>query len=378
MRFFSNNLHLKNCSICGKSSSEISARLSVCKDCILEKPKEALEKISALRIDYRKKFSLPLKPPKSKNGLTCGDCVNNCKLDENETGFCNLVKNVDGKLIRLAGDTKNGLFSFYFDALPTNCVAAPFCPGCTEEGYPKYSYINGPEIGYNNLAVFYQACTFDCLFCQNYQYREGVKLAKPAPPEALANAISSKTSCICFFGGDPAAQIRHSNAVGKLAMIKAKEENKIIRVCWETNGSAKPSLLKESTDIALQTGGIIKIDFKVFDDKLNLALCGSSNKFTKQNIKNIGKRMSERPEVPLLVISTLLIPGYIDVEQVGKIAKLIADINPSIPFSLLAFYPAFILNDLPTTSRKLADECYNIAKEQGLTKINIGNKHLLR
>ena len=155
MRFFLSNLHQKKCQICSKESPEISEKLGVCKECILTQNQEAMEIINKTRVKYRMKYNLTIAPPKTRKGLTCGDCVNNCRLGEGEVGFCNLVKNVNQKLVRLAGDEKNGLFSFYYDPLPTNCVAGPFCPGCTSSGYPKYSYVDGPEIGWNNLAVFY-------------------------------------------------------------------------------------------------------------------------------------------------------------------------------------------------------------------------------
>ena len=45
-------------------------------------------------------------------------------------------------------------------------------------------------------------------------------------------------------------------------------------------------------------------------------------------------------------------PGYIDATQVGRIAEFIAGLDPSIPYALLAFHPAFEMNDLPTTSRR--------------------------
>ena len=379
MRFFSNNLHKKQCTLCGISSPVISEKLGVCKNCIITNFENAVVKVEEIRKEFRKKFNLPITKPNSKNGISCGDCVNNCKLDLDEVGFCNLVKNVQGKKVRLAGDEKKGgLFSFYYDPLPTNCVSAPFCPGCSSSGYPKYSYNKGPEIGRNNLAVFYQSCTYDCLFCQNFQYRKGVHLSIPSKPDVLVNAVKKNTSCICFFGGDPASQIRHSNEVGKLALEKAEKESRIIRVCWETNGSASPSLMKDATKIALKSGGSIKIDFKAYDDKLMKALCGSSNKYTIKNIKNIGKMIEKRLETPLLVISTLLIPGYIEQEHVGQTATFLADTNPSIPMSLLAFYPTFVIDDLPTTSLKQAEECFKSAKEAGLENVWIGNKHLLR
>lgn len=371
-------LEPKKCSVCGATSVTLSAKLGVCQDCIFSRTDEALSVVSENRKKYRKKYSLPLEPPRTTGGLLCGDCVNNCVLGEGERGFCNLVENRDNKLVRLAGDGAGGLFGFYYDPLPTNCVAAPYCAGCSESGYPKYSVKKGAEIGQNNLAVFYQACTFDCLFCQNYQYRQETHSSKPRKPEILVNAVKKDTTCICFFGGDPAAQIQHSNVVGKLAREKAQEENRILRICWETNGSAHPKYLKESAKIALESGGCIKVDLKTFDEPLNQALCGSSNKFTLKNVRLIGELAKTRPEVPLLVTSTLLIPGYVDVNQVRKIAKFLVSIDPSIPYSLLGFYPTFVMDDLPTTSKEQAERCFQAAKEEGLERLSIGNKHLLR
>jgi len=376
--FSANTRAPKQCQLCGQCSVEISARLGVCRACIVDNFEKAMSVISQVRVQARAKFSLPLKAPKTKNGLSCGDCVNNCSIGEGEFGFCNLVTNDAGQLVRLAGDASKGLFSFYFDPLPTNCVAEPFCAGCTSSGYPTFSYTNGPELGWNNLAVFYQACTFDCLFCQNYQYRESLHRAKPAPASALVEAIRKSTSCICFFGGDPAAQIHHSNAVARLVLAKVQKEGRILRLCWETNGSTRPALLRESAQYALQSGGVIKIDLKAVNNKLNIALCGASNKFSLYNIKSIGKMAEKRPELPLLVVSTLLIPGYILEDDVRALAHYLSTINPAIPLSLLAFYPTFILNDLPTTTREHAYACLAAAKEAGLEKVHIGNKHLLR
>ena len=378
MSFFLNNLYKKKCKLCSKESFEISEKLGVCLDCIINNYNDAIQIINKTRYECRAKFSLTIKPPRTKDGLLCGDCVNDCILGDNEIGFCNLVINKNGKLIRLSGDEKNGLFSFYYDPIPTNCVSGICCPGCAAIGYPKYSYSRGPEIGFNNLSVFYQSCTFDCLFCQNYHYRTGIHISTPSSPNALINAIKKNTSCICFFGGDPAAQIRHSNEVGKLALEKSKIENKIIRICWETNGSAKPTLMSTSTNIALISGGNIKIDIKTFDDTLNIALCGSSNRYSYANLKEISKKITQRSDVPLLVVSTLLVPGYVDANQVTKISNFLASLNPQIPYSLLAFYPAFIIDDLPTTSKEQAMECLKAAKTQGLENVFIGNKHLLR
>ena len=91
----------------------------------------------------------------------------------------------------------------------------------------------------------------------------------------------------------------------------------------------------------------------------------------------IGERyFRERPELPVLTASTLLVPGYIDAVEVDNIARFIAEIDPEIPYTLLAFYPQYVMADLPTTSRKQAIECRKAA-EKHLSNVKIGNIHLL-
>jgi pyruvate formate lyase activating enzyme len=72
-----------------------------------------------------------------------------------------------------------------------------------------------------------------------------------------------------------------------------------------------------------------------------------------------------------------MVPGYVDSQEIQQITEFIASIDPNIPYNLLAFYSAYILNDLPTTSKKDAEEALAIAKEAGLTKVRVGNIHLL-
>jgi len=121
-----------------------------------------------------------------------------------------LRENREGKLFHLGGTRAKGVVSWYYDPLPTNCVADWVCPGGTESGYPEFSYAKGAEHGYENLAVFYQACTFDCLFCQNWHYRQASPSHGTRSAEDLANAVRETTACICYFGGDPTPQLDHA------------------------------------------------------------------------------------------------------------------------------------------------------------------------
>jgi len=117
--------------------------------------------------------------------------------------------------------------------------------------------------------------------------------------------------------------------------------------------------------------------FQLHIEELNIALCGVSNKLTLENFKMLEEKFyKQRPELPVLSASTLLIPGYINAEEVENIAKFISEIDPNIPYTLLAFYPCYIMKDLPTTSRKQAMECQKAA-EKHLKNARIGNFHLL-
>ncbi|MHA1376855.1 MAG: radical SAM protein [Candidatus Helarchaeota archaeon] len=321
---------------------------------------------------------MPLKIPHSKFGLKCGLCSNNCKIPVGELGYCGLVKNERNKIVHLAGTQANGLLQWYYDPNPTNCVAAFVCPAGTGCGYPEFANTPEPEYGYVNLAVFYGACNFDCLFCQNYQYRKMPKQLSPLlSSEDLANKLKSKVSCICYFGGDPSPQMLHAIKTAELALKKARDEKQIFRVCFETNGGMSWQLMKKAADLAFKSGGCIKIDLKCFDENLHIALCGVSNKQTLSNFKKLGELVNKRPEIPFVIGSTLLVPGYVDLEEVEKISKFILEINPTIPYSLLGFYPHYYMNDLPVTSKYHAKRCFQIAKKIGLKKVNIGNIHLL-
>ncbi|MEM1729358.1 MAG: radical SAM protein [Candidatus Jordarchaeales archaeon] len=350
----------------------------MCGPCLKERAEDALPVIMKVHAESRSRFGLPSLPPREKSGVKCHLCVNECSIPQGGRGFCGLVENKDKRLVRLRGTPSRGLLEWYYDPLPTNCVAAWVCPGCTGAGFPKYSYSPRAEYGYFNLAVFYAACSYDCLFCQNWTFREHARSLKPVVSSwDLAGKCNDKVSCICYFGGDPAVQMAHSIKTSELAVRMAEERGLIMRVCWETNGTMSWPLLKKAASLAYKTGGCIKFDLKAWTETLNIALCGATNKRTLDNFSRLKVFLRKSPDPPFLVASTLLIPGYIDVEEVRCIAGFIADVDPEIPYSLLAFYPQYVMDDLPTTSRKLALECAAAAKKEGLVNVNIGNVHLL-
>ncbi|RLE75709.1 MAG: radical SAM protein [Thermoprotei archaeon] len=368
----------KTCKLCGEKSVTISEVIGVCATCLRSNPTDSLK--IALKAHYKSKklYNLPGEPPRDEKGVVCRNCANECSIGEGNVGFCGLVENRKGRLRWRVKLPYQAVVDWYYDPIPTNCVAGDFCPATTGVGYPKYAKAPRGEHGYYNLAVFYGACNLDCIFCQNWTYRNNtLKLSPVKNYQELVNAADGRVTCICFFGGDPTPQLSHAFLVAKKALERAKQENRVMRICWETNGLMSKNLLKEIVKISLESGGIIKFDVKAWSEPIYKALTGVSNRKLFDNIAFIAEHIKDRPEVPLFMASTLLVPGYVDEYEIRMISRFIARLDPSIPYRLLAFHPDYMLVDLPPTSKKHAMNAVKIAKEEGLENVSIGNIWLL-
>ncbi|HEU5361148.1 MAG TPA: radical SAM protein, partial [Candidatus Deferrimicrobiaceae bacterium] len=302
------------CRICNDTSVFIAGELSVCLPCIRGNPEAALPVARETHVRSRAAFGLPERPPDDPEGVLCNLCVNECRIPDRGIGYCGVRENRAGRLEGVS--PRNGKLSWYHDPLPSNCVADWVCPGGTGEGYPEFARCPGPEEGCTNLAVFFHACTFNCLYCQNWQYRLKTFDPVTTTPERLAECVDRWTTCICYFGGDPAAQLPFTLEASRVARKRAG--GRILRICWETNGSMNGRLLDEMVEMALLSGGCVKFDLKAWDEGLHVALTGITNRRTLDNFARAAKEISRRPVPPLLVASTLLVPGYVDEREVGS------------------------------------------------------------
>lgn len=335
------------CKICGEKR-ELSQWLHVCLDCIRNDFDQALPFIEKAHKKTKREYSMPETPP--REGIPCGFWVNECLMKEGQKGYCGARENRTGKIVPKSGSETTAYVECYYDPLPTNCVSMEFCGESTTRGR-------------KNLAVFYGACTYDCLFCQNWHYRT---VNHTMTVEDLISRVDDNTACMCYFGGDPTPQMLHA-----LKVADAVDT----RICWETNGAFSRGLARKVGKTAFNSGGTIKFDLKAYAENLNYALCGSSNRNTKANFEYVYETF-QRKDPPILVASTLLVPGYIDEEEVSRIAEFIAGVDPDIPYCLLAFHPHFKMRDLPYTTRTQGHRCLKAAREH-LHRVRIGNIWLL-
>lgn len=333
------------CQICGEEKL-VSQTLKVCVDCIRENFEEVKPFIHRLHPHFNISDVCG-------NKEHCNLCINKCVLDNDKVSICRL------RTSEVKPDSKNAKLLSYYDRLPTNCVASWVCK-------------NKDRVFGKNLAVFFYGCSFNCLFCQNYTWRDIPKFFTTV--EELLQKVNEDVKCICFFGGDPSCQLDFSINFAK----KVLEKNSEINICWETNGSFNPLFLEQILRIIYESKGCIKFDLKFFNENLNLALCGASNRNTLENFKRAVKlSKSKKGHFPMVVASTLLIPGYVDEREIESIAEFIASLDKDIPYTLLGFWPHFLMKDLPPTSWEFALRCKQICLQKGLRYVKIANEHIL-
>lgn len=366
------------CDVCGRGAEDISTTLKVCARCMRERFEDARPYIEAAHASIRRRYGLPARAPKDPKGVRCGACGNDCRIPEGEKGFCGVVENIGGKLVRKFGMPDRGLLTCYYDPLPTNCVPAEFCAGSSGAGYPKWCRTPGGDIGYYNLSIFMGSCTYSCLFCQNFSFRGLTVEGKPAMTAVeLAEKANKSVGGACYFGGDPASQMPFVIESAKLMREVAERENRLLRVCLETNLSMGLQSLKQFGELSMSSGGGIKADLRCWFPEVLYALSGIEHRAAYDNFKWLSRRHHERPEVPFARASTLLVPGYVNEEEIRALASFIADLDPTIPYSLLAFHPLYYMDDMPYTRRKDAERFVRVCNEEGLQKVRIGNSWLL-
>jgi len=163
-----------------------------------------------------------------------------------------------------------------------------------------------------------------------------------------------------FTGGDIVCQ----------AAYYAEAAEKIKDVCdvWilvETNGFG---LTDENLD-TLRAGGIDSfwLDIKAYEEPVYQKLCGTTNHHILTSIQravDVGF---------VLEILTLFIPKWVETDQHKKIAELIMETDPSIPTTLLAFFPEYKLKEVRRPSLHEMVQSFLAMKEIGLQNLRLGN-----
>lgn len=148
---------------------------------------------------------------------------------------------------------------------------------------------------------------------------------------------------------------------------KIKEKKLPLHILFETNGYG---LTPKNLDI-LQDAGIdaFWLDIKAYHPGVHEKLTGVSN----ERILKLPREMTERGFV--LEVLSLYIPGWVEEDQLRKIAEVVSAVDKEIPFTILAFFPEYRLKgegvSSPNLDRML--RAYDEVKAAGLKNVRLGN-----
>jgi pyruvate formate lyase activating enzyme len=166
---------------------------------------------------------------------------------------------------------------------------------------------------------------------------------------------------VAFTGGDIACRSDYYAHVTEC--IKKRTSN--IWVLLETNGwGLTPPNLDQLAAAGLDA---FWLDIKAFHEAVYRRLCGTGNETVLQAPAEILSRGFT------LEVLTLFIPGWVETDQITAIARLIAALDPNVPFTILAFFPAHKMQRTrPPTLREMIEACEAVC-DAGLRQVRLGN-----
>jgi pyruvate-formate lyase-activating enzyme len=166
---------------------------------------------------------------------------------------------------------------------------------------------------------------------------------------------------VAFTGGDIACRADFYAQVAE----RIKERTWNTWVLLETNGWG---LTPANLDLLASAGlDAFWLDIKAYDQAVYRRLCGTDNETVLRAPAEILARGFT------LEVLALFIPGWVERDQIAAIARLIADLDPEVPFTVLAFFPAYRMLDVPRPTLAQMVEAYEAVREAGLRHVRLGN-----
>jgi len=272
--------------------------------------------------------------------IRCGICFRRCVVAPGKVGFCRVRENINGKYFLLVY------------SLPSAVHIDPI------EKEPQYHFLPGSDI----LCIGTVGCNFVCRHCHNWHLSQAkfgdLEMYNLPPEEVIKIAKERKIPTISFTYNEPLVFFEYVYDIARLA----KKEG--IRIIWHSNGSINPEPLKE---LLKYTDGVT-IDLKGFSKK---AYDNSSAELepvlqTLKIIKESGKWL----EIVNLIVTTI----NDDTGEIRRMCRWIRkNLGVDVPLHFTRFFPNYKLTNVPPTPISTLEKAYEIAKEEGIKFVYIGN-----
>jgi pyruvate formate lyase activating enzyme len=254
-----------------------------------------------------------------KGMLRCDLCPHRCFIAEGKSGICGVRMNRDGEL-----------------ALPLYGVLSAVSTDPIEKK-PLYHFYPGSTI----FSVGFYGCSFRCPFCQNYRIAHHVPESgrEVDPRELVRHAAEEGASSIAYTYSEP---LVHFEWVRDAAEEARKLGLKNVLV---SNGFINPEPAAELLELL----DAANIDLKAYNQQFYRKVAGGSLQPVLDFISAAAPKIH-------LEVTTLVIPGDTDSdEEILGIAEFLAERDPTIPYHLSCYFPAYKYNAPPTDPQTVFD-----------------------
>ena len=170
---------------------------------------------------------------------------------------------------------------------------------------------------YRRANVHTVGCNFKCKGCPYESNKE--PMHQELGIEQVTNALKSlNVKWVHFVGGEPTL----CQNIGSIATFCHEELSVKTKIGHSMGWNMPPD------DI-----DAMHITIKAYSDKIHREYTGVSNSRVLDHFKRI------YDQGITVTTNTVFIPDLIDVHEVGKIARFIAEVDPQIPFHIIGYMP---------------------------------------
>jgi pyruvate formate lyase activating enzyme len=274
-------------------------------------------------------------------GIMCRICPNECVLKEGEISKCNNRKVYKSKLYTMA----------YGNPCAVNIDPV--------EKKPLYHFLPGSRA----FSIATAGCNLVCLNCQNWSISQTspdkTRNYDLSPQQVVDECIKNKCSSIAYTYSEPNTFYEYAFETATLAR-KAGIKN-----IFKSNGYIYEEPLKNLCSVI----DAANIDLKAFSEATYLKLTGGKLQPVLNSLK-IYKEMDT-----WLEITNLVVPSWTDnLNEIRKMCRWLADNGfTNTPLHFDRFYPLYKLDQLPPTPIDLLNKAAEIASDEGLKYVYVGN-----
>lgn len=273
----------------------------------------------------------------------CFLCNHFCRIADGQLGFCQVRKNVGGRL-----------FSLNYSQL----AAANVDP---VEKKPLYHFLPGSR----SYSIACRGCNFKCEFCQNWQISQvneaqtlGVSKVSLSSRQVVEQAVNTGCLSIAYTYTEPTIYFEYAYDCCCLS-----RENGLKNV-FVTNGY----MSKQALEFIAPYLDAANVDLKAFNQDFYRQVCKAQLKPVCDNII-LMKKLGIWVEV-----TTLIVPGLNDEDnQLRQLAKFIVSVDKNIPWHISGYHPDYKFTKSPATSLQILEKAYDLGKSAGLNYVYIGN-----